>query len=240
MPPGLCIPDLQHETRFWQAGFRFVAGLDEVGRGAWAGPVVAGAVILPCPDDACRQGLDLTRRLEGVRDSKQLTAASREALARAIRECAVAWSVGAVEAQEIDAVGIVPSTRRAMALALEQLSPPAEALLIDHLSLPELVLPQRSLPKGDALVLSIAAASIVAKVYRDALMVAMDAQYPGYGFGLHKGYGTASHRTALASLGPSPIHRLSFAPLARTRETAEDTESAEKAGTELMTAVENA
>ncbi len=227
MPRTLCIPDLQHETRFWQAGFRFVAGLDEVGRGAWAGPVVAAAVILPSLDHTRGEGADLTRRLEGVRDSKQLTAASREVLARAIQECAVAWGVGLVDAREIDALGIVPCTRRAMAQALGQLSPPAEALLIDHLTMPETGLPQRSLPKGDALVLSIAAASIVAKVYRDALMAAVDAQYPGYGFRQHKGYGTAQHRSALAALGPSPIHRLSFAPLAKRSETAESAQNAE-------------
>jgi ribonuclease HII len=184
-----------------------VAGIDEAGRGAWAGPVVAAAVILP-PEEP-----KLMWYLEGVRDSKQLTAARREVLLEAIQERVLAWGVGAVPPAEIDALGIVPATRRAIALALEALSPPADHLLIDYLSLPELPLPQQSLPKGDAHVLSIAAASIVAKVSRDRMMADLEAHFPGYGFARHKGYGTAQHRAALSALGPSQVHRLSFAPL---------------------------
>ena len=203
------VPSLAYEIPRWAAGYRHVAGLDEAGRGAWAGPVVAAAVILP-PGD-----LALMERLRGVRDSKQLTPKQREALLGVIRECAVAVGVGAVPPDEIDRLGIVPATRRAMVLALKTLSPAADYLLIDHLPLAEVALPQYSLPKGDARVLSIAAASIVAKVSRDDMMVELEERLPGYGFGRHKGYGTAQHQAALAALGPSPAHRLSFEPLRR-------------------------
>jgi len=204
---GRILPSLDYETPRWAAGYRRVAGLDEVGRGAWAGPVVAAAVVLP-PGDC-----PLLERLRGVRDSKQLTPKQREALSLVIRDCAVAVGVGAVPPDEIDLLGIVPATRRAMALALAAISPPADYLLIDHLRLVEVSLPQYSLPKGDALVLSIAAASIVAKVSRDQMMIELDERLPGYGFARHKGYGTAEHQAALAALGPSPAHRLSFEPL---------------------------
>ena len=203
------LPSLAYEIPRWAAGYRYVAGLDEAGRGAWAGPVVAAAVILP-PGD-----LALMERLRGVRDSKQLTPKQREALLGVIREWAVAVGVGAVPPDEIDRLGIVPATRRAMVLALKTLSPAADYLLIDHLPLAEVALPQYSLPKGDARVLSIAAASIVAKVSRDDMMVELEKQLPGYGFGRHKGYGTEQHQAALTALGPSPAHRLSFEPLRR-------------------------
>jgi ribonuclease HII len=201
------LPTLDYERRLWARGYRRVAGLDEAGRGAWAGPVVAAAVILP-PDHP-----RLSQALLGVRDSKALTAARREALLEVVQEQALDWAVGLVPPDEIDARGIVPATRTAMVLALQSLCPPADHLLIDHLSLSEVSLPQHSLPKGDARVLSIAAASIVAKVTRDRLMVELEAEYPGYGFGQHKGYGTPQHRAALAGLGPTRIHRFSFAPL---------------------------
>ena len=143
----------------------------------------------------------------------QLTAAQREAGLRAIEEHALAWGIGAVPAAEIDALGIVPATRKAMALALRSLPIPADYLLIDHLQLTELQLPQYSLPKGDVHVLSIAAASIVAKVSRDRMMYDLETQVPSYGFAQHKGYGTPQHRSALEALGPSLVHRLSFAPV---------------------------
>ncbi len=200
-------PTLDHEIQAWTAGYRCVAGLDEAGRGAWAGPVVAAAVVLP-PGEP-----DLLRRLAGVRDSKQLSAARRELCLDVILAQAVAVGVGAVPPAEIDALGIVPATRQAMHQALDALTSPADYLLIDHLALPECALPQVCLPKGDARVLSIAAASIVAKVTRDRMMVELDARIPGYGFARHKGYGTAQHRAALASLGPCRSHRFSFAPL---------------------------
>jgi ribonuclease HII len=203
------LPSLTYEKRLWGAGYRHVAGLDEAGRGSWAGPVVAAAVILP-PDQP-----ELAQYLSGVRDSKTLTATRREMLLEIIEQHALAWGVGAVPPSEIDARGIVPTTRVAMSLALGILSPPADYLLIDHLSLPDQPLPQVSLPKGDARVLSIAAASIVAKVSRDRMMVDLNALYPGYGFGQHKGYGTPQHQAALARLGPCAVHRFSFAPLQR-------------------------
>ena len=201
------VPSLEHEERLWSTGLRHIAGVDEAGRGAWAGPVVAAAVILP-PDDP-----DLLQYLTAVRDSKCLTAARREALLPVIQEVAVGLGVGAVPPAEIDDIGIVPATRKAMAQALAKLAPPADYLLLDYVSLPDVPLGQYSLPKGDAYVLSIAAASIVAKVSRDRMMVELEGKLPGYGFARHKGYGTAQHRAALAALGPSQVHRHSFAPL---------------------------
>jgi ribonuclease HII len=198
---------LNYEQHWWAAGYCRVAGLDEAGRGAWAGPVVAAAVILP-PGTA-----DLLHALVDVRDSKVLSARRREACLAVIAAHALAWGVGAVPPVEIDRLGIVPATCQAMAQALHALSLPADCLLIDHLRLSALSLPQVSLPKGDARVLSIAAASIVAKVSRDRMLVELDEQWPGYGFARHKGYGTAQHQAALAALGPCPAHRRSFAPV---------------------------
>jgi ribonuclease HII len=205
------IPSLVYERRFWEQGYRCVAGLDEAGRGAWAGPVVAAAVVLPSETE----GID--GALAGVRDSKRLSARRREQLFDTIQERALAVGVGVVPPTEIDACGIVPATRQAMSLALGSLSTPADSLLIDYLALPELVLPQESITKGDALVLSIAAASIIAKVSRDRLMVDLEPLFPGYGFARHKGYGTPQHREALSEMGASDIHRLSFEPLRRLR-----------------------
>jgi ribonuclease HII len=193
-------------------GYRYIAGLDEAGRGSWAGPVVAGAVILP-PDQADWQEII---RLEGgcrLRDSKQFTARQRERLYPIIQQTVLAMGVGVVLPEEIDGLGIVPATRQAMDLAIGQLDFPPDFLLIDFINLPGLSTAQKSITHGDALCLSIAAASIVAKVTRDRLMVEFDARYPGYGFARHKGYGTPQHRESLARLGPSPIHRLSFAPM---------------------------
>ena len=203
------VPTLSYETQLWAKGYRHIAGLDEAGRGAWAGPVVAAAVILP-PEEP-----DLPQLLAGVRDSKTLTAARREELLVPICKYALAWAVGVVPPAEIDSSGIVPATRLAMTQALEALSSRADYLLIDYLPLPDAALPQYNLAKGDARVLSIAAASVVAKVHRDRMMVDLEAHYPGYGFARHKGYGTAQHQAALADLGPCPVHRLSFAPLQR-------------------------
>jgi ribonuclease HII len=170
--------------------------------------VVAAAVILP-PDEATWH-----QHLLGVQDSKLLSPARREALLETIQQHALAWGVGAVSPAGIDELGIVPATRQAMHLALDALPHPADYLLIDYLRLPEVALPQTSLPKGDARILSVAAASIVAKVSRDRMMVELDLAYPGYGLRRHKGYGTAQHRSALGALGPSACHRLSFAPVA--------------------------
>lgn len=207
MSEQTCYPTLEFERGLWKRGYRYVAGIDEAGRGAWAGPVVAAAIILPADDPR------LTGHLAGVRDSKLLTAKRREALLDSVLECAVAWGVGVIPPAEIDALGIVVATRRAMAEAVRALSPRAEYLLIDYLGLPEVGLPQTSLPHGDGRILSIAAASILAKVSRDRIMIDLETQFPGYGFAKHKGYGTQLHRTALSRLGPSVSHRLSFQPL---------------------------
>jgi ribonuclease HII len=202
-------PDIAFEQALWSTGVAYIAGVDEAGRGAWAGPVSAGAVILP-------QRADLLECLPGVRDSKQMTPIQRAKWAAQIHDLALAWGVGFASAAEIDALGIVPATRLAMQRAIEQLQPAPQHLLLDAVRLPRINLPQQSLIKGDARVLSIAAASVLAKTARDGLMIQLDAQYPGYGLARHKGYGTAFHQTALQSLGPCSIHRQSFAPI-RTR-----------------------
>ena len=198
-------PTFDHERPLWEQGLRFVAGVDEVGRGPLAGPVVAGAVILP-------SGARFPW-LGEVRDSKDLPAAKREELAEKIRAQAVAFGLGAVEPERIDAMGIAPASRLAMARALAALQPAAEYALIDAFRLPEVVIPHHGIIDGDALSLSIAAASIVAKVHRDRIMQMYDALYPDYGFGRHKGYPTSAHMEALTRHGPCPIHRRSFGPV---------------------------
>jgi len=202
----IAVPELQFELPLWQSGQVFVAGLDEAGRGAWAGPVSAGAVILPADPE-------IRRRLSGVRDSKQMTPGQRERWAVEIRELALAWQVGFSTQEEIDAIGIVSATRLAMRRALMGLSVIPQHLLIDALLLREEDLPQTALIKGDSRSLSIAAASVLAKVARDTLMVEQEESYPGYGFARHKGYGTRMHRAALENLGPCPLHRRSFRPI---------------------------
>jgi ribonuclease HII len=183
-------------------GFATVAGLDEVGCGPLAGPVVAGAVVLP-----------IGVRLPGLNDSKALTALERERLDRQIRRRAVAVSTGEVSAARLDSVGLTRARQLAMAAAIKEIALDVEYLLVDAYDIPDLPLPQLAVYKGDAMCASIMAASIVAKVYRDGMMVGYDELYPGYGFAEHKGYATAAHRRALVSLGPSPIHRMSWAPL---------------------------
>jgi ribonuclease HII len=202
------LPTLEAEERFWACGMQRVAGLDEAGRGAWAGPVVAAAVILP-------RGDGIHAALVGVRDSKQVSPAKREILAVRIVKVALAVGVGRGEQHEIDALGIVPATRLAMQRALSALSVAPEALIVDALSLPGVNLPQDVFPYADARSLSVAAASIIAKVSRDRWMVNVaEVDFPGYGFAQHKGYGTPQHQASLAHLGVCPIHRLSFRPVA--------------------------
>lgn len=197
-------PDLTYETNLWHY-YKYIAGLDEAGRGALAGPVAVGTVILP-NDPAV-----LVSTLTGVRDSKQMTPLERESLAPRIRETALTWAVGFASAEEIDAYGIVPATRLAALRALQGLSLSPRYLLTDfRLELPQLDIPQTALVKGDALCLSIAAASVLAKTTRDALMRELDLQYQGYGLEKHKGYGTLSHRLAMKRMGISPIHRKTF------------------------------
>ena len=185
-----------------------IAGVDEVGRGPWAGPVVAAAVILPADPDI------LAPLLGQVDDSKRLTSCQRDRHFGVIQQLAHAVGVGRVEASEIDRIGIAAATRQAMTLALDALALHPDFVLLDFMTLPGFPLPQRGVAHGDALSLSIAAASIIAKVTRDCWMVAQEAIYPGYGFARHKGYGTAEHRAALVRLGPCALHRTSFAPVA--------------------------
>ena|ERR1700690_2620475 len=197
-------PDLAFERRLWHSGLTYIAGMDEAGRGALAGPVAVGAVILPNKSR-------LASALRGVRDSKQMTTLAREHLAPRIQASALAWSIGFASPEEIDSLGIVPATRLAALRAFGSLSVFPDFLLTDfRLELPELDLPQTSLVKGDVKCLSIAAASVLAKTTRDAWMCKLDSQYPGYGLGKHKGYGTPFHRQALKRLGYSAIHRRSF------------------------------
>jgi ribonuclease HII len=198
-------PNTFFESQLWKSGLLHVAGLDEAGRGALAGPVAVGAVILP------NRNARLSRTLAGVRDSKQMTPLERETLAPRIKEIARTWSVGFASAEEIDSQGIVCATRLAALRALDGLSLLPQYLLTDfRLELPQLDIPQTALVKGDALCLSIAAASVLAKTARDELMCELDMCYQGYGLGKHKGYGTQSHRSALERLGFSAIHRKSF------------------------------
>ena len=189
----------QFEQTLRQQGYQRIAGIDEAGRGALAGPVVAAAVILPTD---CQ--------LSGVTDSKQLTPKKRAKLFDEIRYTAVAVGVGCVENEEIDRINILQATMAAMAQAIAQITPTPDYVLVDGTHLPEISLPAEAIPKGDTLIQSIAAASIIAKVTRDRLMIELDETYPGYDFQVHKGYGTLVHRQAIAQLGPCPIHRRSF------------------------------
>jgi ribonuclease HII len=207
------VPDLTFEHGLWQAGVQFVAGIDEAGRGALAGPVAAAAVILP--PDTSQPGIPvskdgLEKLLCGVRDSKQMTAEQRCECSVRIRRHALAWAVGMASSEEIDLLGIVPATRLAMQRALDNLTLIPDHLLLDYLILPENSTPHTALIKGDCRSLSIAAASVLAKTSRDALMVELDACYPGYGLAQHKGYGTIVHRQAISRLGSSAIHRSTF------------------------------
>ena len=200
---------LEFETAvFTQTSLPHIAGLDEAGRGALAGPVVAAAVILPLNNP------DALAHLHEVNDSKQLSAKKREAMFSLITEHALAFGIGQEPADVIDEIGIIAATKRAMITAVSQLTPPAQYLLIDgRIRLKNSPLPQQSIIRGDSKSLSIAAASILAKVTRDRLMIELDAHYLPYGFAQHKGYGTEQHRSAIEKYGPAPVHRYSFAPI---------------------------
>lgn len=200
-------PSFDEENKLRLQGYRLIAGIDEAGRGALAGPVVAGAVILPYP--GYLSWLDL------VRDSKELAARKRQRLFDLIRKEALAVGIGIVPPHVIDAVNILKATQLAMWQAIEKLPQQPDFVLIDRLTLPQCAIPQRGITKGDKLCLSIACASIVAKVARDNIMQELDKVYSGYGFAKHKGYGTSEHGSSLRQLGCSPIHRLSFAPVRR-------------------------
>jgi len=198
-------PGLEWERVLLQRGHRLIAGVDEVGRGSWAGPLVAAAVVLPL--DSALQSLD------GVRDSKQLAPSLREELSETIRRVAIAVGVAIVSHTAVDDLGIAAANRQALSGAVAALGVRPDALLIDYFRLPESDLPQLCMPHGDDQSLSIAAASIVAKVTRDGWMRNVDTAYPQYGFARNKGYGTVDHRRALRDHGPCPLHRLSFRPL---------------------------
>ncbi|HXG90966.1 MAG TPA: ribonuclease HII [Blastocatellia bacterium] len=192
--------DAKFEKELIADGYRFIAGADEVGRGAMAGPVVAAAVIL-----------NLDGVPEGIDDSKKLTRQKRERLAEEIRHLAIAFSIGRVEHSLIDQINIHRASLMAMGLAIKALNPPADYVLIDgRHRLPDLQCPQMAIVKGDSLSISVAAASILAKVERDQLMREYDERFPGYGFASHVGYNTREHQEAMLRLGPSAIHRLSF------------------------------
>lgn len=190
---------LAYEKNAYKNGYSYVAGIDEAGRGPLAGSVTAAAVILPV-------GLTIA----GVDDSKKLTASKREQLFDIIMKQAFSVGIGIVSPEDIDRINILQATRRAMLAAVQNLSPSADYLLIDGISTINSSIPQKTIKKGDSLSLSIAAASIIAKVTRDREMIEMDKIYPGYGFAGHKGYGSLTHMEAIKRLGPSPIHRLTF------------------------------
>ncbi|MBI2820443.1 MAG: ribonuclease HII [Acidobacteria bacterium] len=189
-----------------RAGYQIIAGVDEVGRGALFGPVLAAAVIL----DPCK-------RIRGIQDSKRLSARERERLSDVIRRRALAWSIASVDSEQIDRINIYQASRLAMRQAVLELNPPAELVLVDALRLD---IQQAQLPiiHGDALSISIAAASILAKVERDRLMGEWDRIYPHYQLARNKGYATAAHRAMLRELGPTPLHRNSYAPVAESRQ----------------------
>ena len=195
----LCSSRFERAAR--KLGWTRIAGLDEAGRGALFGPVVAAAVIL-----------NPKRRIVGLDDSKKLTAERRDELAERIREFALAWAVAEIDAQRIDAWNIYQASRQAMTEALRQLSLQPDYLLIDAMEL-DVLIEQKSLIKGDGRSVSIAAASILAKTHRDARMEEWDAVYPQYGLARHKGYATPDHLEALRQYGPTPLHRHSFAPV---------------------------
>jgi ribonuclease HII len=201
---------LHHEQVAWKDGFKAVAGVDEVGRGPLAGPVVACCVMIQRP--FLESGSDSV--WAGLTDSKKLSAPRREYFfTLLVQSPHVCYGLAQVDVEEIDAINILRATHRAMALALTALDPPADLALVDGLPVPGLPCPSRSIVKGDSLSLSIAAASVLAKVTRDRLMQELDREYPAYGFASHKGYGTRQHLEALRKYGPTPAHRKSFEPV---------------------------
>jgi len=197
---GVTSIGLVFEEQARDQGYRSIAGIDEVGRGCLAGPVVAAACILD-PDKELPDGLD---------DSKKLTSTAREEIAAQLKVDCIAYAVGQVEADEIDRINILEATKKAMLIAIASLAPQADFLLIDALQLKLSPLPQKAIIKGDSISASIAAASILAKTFRDQLMTAYDTEYPQYGFAGHKGYGAVSHFAAIREHGPCVLHRRSF------------------------------
>ncbi|MCL4303543.1 MAG: ribonuclease HII [Anaerolineae bacterium] len=211
-PPSSALPNLDKEIALREQGFRFIAGLDEVGRGAWAGPVVAAAVMLPLDRP------DLAVVLTGLNDSKKLRPNQRERFFELVHEVALAVGVGLVPAARVDELNVLEATRQAMQQALSALKVLPDYLLLDHVRLPGVALLQAAFPKADRISLTVAAASVVAKVTRDRLMVQYDQEHPGYAFDRHKGYGTPAHQMALAELGPCSLHRMSYKPIRQLQE----------------------
>jgi ribonuclease HII len=217
--PPQRVPDWKHEYELHSKGCRIVAGVDEAGRGAWAGPLVAGAVVFPHPDNFAHDSYvnseqpRLMADLERLRDSKMLSACVREELIDAVYANALAVGVGMVSPALIDVIGLGPANRLAWVRAVRDLGVWPDHLLLDAFRLPQMRISQRSIIKGDAVCMSIAAASIVAKVTRDRIMSDLNSTYPGYNFEQHKGYGTGQHMAALAQLGVTGIHRRSYAPI---------------------------
>lgn len=211
MMPAL--PTLAYELHLHQHGYSAIAGVDEVGRGALAGPIYAGAVLLP---DFQQIAHDLAF-WQRVRDSKTITERRRTELADGIKQRSRAWTTAAIDAPDIDRIGIAAANRLAMELAVRALPDAPDILLIDAMTI-DSEFPQIGIIDGDALSLSIAAASIIAKVARDTEMAEADAVWPGYDFGRHKGYGTRAHLTAVELIGPCPCHRTSYAPIRRALE----------------------
>ena len=199
-------PSFKEENLLREQGYRFIAGVDEAGRGSLMGPVVAAAVILPEVIKA--------RWRSKVRDSKQLTHDEREYLFGYIEEVSISVGTGQTTNEVIDEVGIAKATRLAMVAAIAQLKTEPQYILIDYFNLPETALPNRGVEDGDSLCFSIACASLIAKVTRDRMVMTMDEQYPGYGFAEHKGYSTSKHLECLRLKGPCPLHRRSFTPVA--------------------------
>ena len=201
---------LEHERVCWAEGIQRLAGVDEAGRGPWAGPVVAAAVVItPAFAEAEIAGV-----LNGLDDSKKLTPERREFFFAVLQSHPeITCATGSADVAEIDRLNILRATHLAMARALAALQPPADYALVDGLPVQGLPCPSRAIVRGDSLSLSIAAASIIAKVTRDRLMVNLDKEYPAYGFAAHKGYGTARHQRALRELGPTLQHRRSFRPV---------------------------
>ena len=200
-------PTLARESALWAKGCRYVAGLDEVGRGPLAGPVVAAAVVLP----------QNAKIIAGLRDSKQMTARQRDRVAAVIRDTAAAWAVGAASPREIDRLNILGATALAMRRALSLLSQAPDHVLVDGNPFPELRCEHEAIVKGDATCLSIAAASVLAKQARDRLMILLAGRFPAFGWERNMGYGTAEHLAAIEANGPTPHHRRSFGPVSQLR-----------------------
>tara|TARA_B110000116_G_C16784089_1_gene559904 strand:+ start:812 stop:1438 length:627 start_codon:yes stop_codon:yes gene_type:complete len=198
------MPDFKFETVAIKAGYNVIAGLDEVGRGCLAGPLVAASVVLP---------LGTPKWIAEIDDSKKLSAKSRSKMSDIIKNYATAWSVGVVQAYQVDDLGLTKATELAMKQSLDSMSESADYLLIDYVPIQSWGKPFKIIKQGDSKSFTIAAASIIAKVYRDDIMIGMDVRYPQYGFASNKGYGTKKHMDSLSIYGPCDIHRRSFSPV---------------------------